>query len=292
MKIEITGPIKRTKPFEADKEDEDIKIVVPGSIISNRTDFMSGHGTFYGNEDIVASVAGSVRQVNKLLTVQPFKSRYSPDVGDVIVGRVVEVQQKRWKVDINSISEGILALANVSLPGGELRRKSAEDEMRMRMYMEEGDLVVAEVLNVTSEAIQLQARTLRYGKLGQGLLVKVSPSLMKRRKTHFHDLHFGAKIILARNGWVWIEPPSDGQMSATGGYTHSDETVLYETRQVMSRIANCLKILNRSFQPIYETTIIQAYSASMEFQVAELIKPEIMDEIAAEVRTKVAQAED
>uniref|UniRef100_A0A914QI26 Ribosomal RNA-processing protein 4 n=1 Tax=Panagrolaimus davidi TaxID=227884 RepID=A0A914QI26_9BILA len=223
MKIEITGPIKRTKPFETDKEDEDIKIVVPGSIISNRTDFMSGHGTFYGDEDIVASVAGSVRQVNKLLTVQPFKSRYSPDVGDVIVGRVVEVQQKRWKVDINSISEGTLALANVSLPGGELRRKSAEDEMRMRMYMEEGDLVVAEVLNVQSDAIQLQARTLRYGKLGQGLLVKVSPSLMKRRKTHFHDLHFGAKIILARNGWVWIEPPSDGQMSATGGYTHSDE---------------------------------------------------------------------
>uniref|UniRef100_A0AC35FI15 Ribosomal RNA-processing protein 4 n=1 Tax=Panagrolaimus sp. PS1159 TaxID=55785 RepID=A0AC35FI15_9BILA len=249
MKIEITGPIKRTKPFEVDKEDEDIKIVVPGSIISNRTDFMSGHGTFYGNEDIVASVAGSVRQVNKLLTVQPFKSRYSPDVGDVIVGRVVEVQQKRWKVDINSVSEGILALANVSLPGGELRRKSAEDEMRMRMYMEEGDLVVAEVLNVTSEAIQLQARTLRYGKLGQGLLVKVSPSLMKRRKTHFHDLHFGAKIILARNGWVWIEPPSDGQMSATGGYTHSDEVniTFYLKITIKKKQANTDKILNNLF---------------------------------------------
>ena len=37
--------------------------------------FFSGHGTFYGNDDIVASVAGAVRQVNKLITVQPFKSR-------------------------------------------------------------------------------------------------------------------------------------------------------------------------------------------------------------------------
>ena len=140
----------------------------------------------------------------------------------MVIGRVVEVQQKRWKIDINSIQEGLLNLANVSLPGGELRRKSAEDEMRMRMYMEEGDLVVAEVLTVQSDnSIQLQARTLRYGKLEQGLLIKVSPSLMKRRKTHFHVLHFGATVILGRNGWIWIEP-TDPSTSA-GGYQHSNE---------------------------------------------------------------------
>lgn len=188
----------------------------------------SGHGTFYKDEDIVASVAGSVHQVSKLVTVQPFKSRYRPNVGDVVVGRVKEVQQKRWKIDINSIQDGFLNLANVSLPGGELRRKSAEDEMKMRMYMEEGDLVVAEVLNVQNDAIQLQARNLRYGKLGQGVLVKCTSSLMKRRKTHFHDLHFGARIILGRNGWIWIEPPPvDGLLTATGGYTHTTEVSFF-----------------------------------------------------------------
>ena len=40
MKININGPITRAKPFEGDKDDGDIKRVVPGAFISNRTDFM------------------------------------------------------------------------------------------------------------------------------------------------------------------------------------------------------------------------------------------------------------
>lgn len=71
--------------------------------------------------------------------------RYQGEVGDVVVGRVVEVQQKRWKVDTNSRLNSVLLLASVNLPGGELRRKSIEDELAMREYLREGDLVSAEV---------------------------------------------------------------------------------------------------------------------------------------------------
>lgn len=63
----------------------------------------------------------------------------------------------------------------------------------------------------------------------------------------------------------------------------------YDVRLVMTRIANCIKILEDSMQPIYETTIIHAYSASSEFDVQELIKPEVMDEVASEVRNRLAE---
>ena len=49
-------------------------------------------------------------------------------------------------------------------------------------------------------------RSLKYGKLSQGTLVKVSPSLVKRRKTHFHKLPCGASVILGNNGFVWVSP--------------------------------------------------------------------------------------
>lgn len=45
------------------------------------------------------------------------------------------MEQRRWKVDVNSALFGNLALANVKLPGGELRRKSEDDERAMRSFM-------------------------------------------------------------------------------------------------------------------------------------------------------------
>ena len=58
-----------------------------------------------------------------------------------MVGRITEVQQKRWKVETNSRLDSVLLLSSVNLPGGELRRRSAEDELAMRQYLQEGDLI-------------------------------------------------------------------------------------------------------------------------------------------------------
>lgn len=67
-----------------------------------------------------ASVAGVMERVNKLILVRPLKARYNGEVGDVIVGRITEVQQKRWKVDTCSRLDSALLLSSVNLPGGEL----------------------------------------------------------------------------------------------------------------------------------------------------------------------------
>lgn len=58
----------------------------------------------------------------------------------------------------------------------------------------------------------------KFSQLGQGTLVQVSPSLIKRRKTHFHHLPCGATIILGNNGYVWICPTETEEMDQTGGY--------------------------------------------------------------------------
>ena len=49
--------------------------------------------------------------------------RYNGEIGDVIVGRIVEVSKDRWKVETASRLNSTLLLNSVNLPGGELVRK-------------------------------------------------------------------------------------------------------------------------------------------------------------------------
>ena len=81
---------------------------------------------------------------------------------------------KRWKVEVHSKLDAVLLLSSVNLPGGELRRRSEEDERMMRDYLKEGDLISAEVQNIMSDGtLMLHTRSLKYGKLGQGTMIQV-----------------------------------------------------------------------------------------------------------------------
>ncbi|KAM7392852.1 hypothetical protein PAMA_007791 [Pampus argenteus] len=212
-------------------------LVVPGDVITSDTGFMRGHGTYVDEEKLTASVAGEVQRVDKLICVRPLKTRFNGEVGDVVVGRITEVQQKRWKVETNSRLDSVLLLSSVNLPGGELRRRSAEDELTMREYLQEGDLISAEVQSVFSDgALSLHTRSLKYGKLGQGVLVQLSPSLIKRQKTHFHNLPCGASIILGNNGFVWLYPTPGQQEEEAGGFYTSLEVKDILKPEVMEEI--------------------------------------------------------
>ncbi len=76
------------------------------------------------DQSLVASVVGAVDRVNRLVTVRGIGGVYYGEVGDVVVGRITKVMQKRWKVDINSRLDGILLLSSINLPTGELVRMS------------------------------------------------------------------------------------------------------------------------------------------------------------------------
>lgn len=86
-------------------------------------------------DEIKASVAGVMEKVNKLISIRPLKSRYVGEIGDVVVARVTEVQQKRWKVHTNSRLDSILFLAAVNLPGGMTLVYLIQTEFLYRKYL-------------------------------------------------------------------------------------------------------------------------------------------------------------
>ena len=77
MAMEMRLP-KACKPLsESLGHDSKKHLLVPGDTITMDTGFMWGHGTYMGEEKFIASVAGSVERVNKLICVKALKTRYN-----------------------------------------------------------------------------------------------------------------------------------------------------------------------------------------------------------------------
>ena len=272
-------------------EDKQPRIYTPGEEIASQPDFLRGHGTYVDDENTLrASVAGILEKVNKLISVKPLKARYQGEIGDVIVGRITEVQQRRWKVDTNSKLDSVLLLSSVNLPGGELRRRSAEDEQTMRRYLQEGDLICAEVQSTFVDgSLSLHTRVLKYGKLSQGIMLKVSPALIKRKKTHFHNLENGASLILGTNGYVWIGASEQDTDRSEGGFTQDLSRIPQTIREVCARLRNCILILAQCNMQLTDTSVTYAYEESMKYKVNDLLEPEVMVDVSLLTHHKLTQ---
>ena len=99
----------------------------------------------------------------------------------------------------------MLNLTAINLPQGEQRIRGEEDQMQMRSFYAENDLLSGEIQQVNSNGvIHIQTRNLKYGKLKNGMLVKVSHGLVKKKKHQFISLDNDIKAILGINGFIWV----------------------------------------------------------------------------------------
>lgn len=154
-------------------------------------------------------------------------------------------------------------LSSINLPGGVQRRKLESDELQMRTFFQEGDLLVAEVQSILGEGtMSLHTRSLKYGKvrsfnwytlslhqadaitacmypehqLRNGRLVTVPSSLIVRLKSHFHSLPFGVDLILGMNGLIWVSTPSSISVSSAANGA-SDPTMEDERGEASASMA-------------------------------------------------------
>uniref|UniRef100_A0A0A9YZ59 Exosome complex component RRP4 n=2 Tax=Lygus hesperus TaxID=30085 RepID=A0A0A9YZ59_LYGHE len=273
-------------PYTTPIDREISNLFTPGEFVTGEEGLLRGHGTYVDNGEIKSSLAGMREQVNKLIYVRSLKGRYSGEMGDVVIGRITEIQQKRWKVDVNGKVHATLLLSAVNLPGGELRRRSVEDEHMMRQYLSEGDLISAEVQNVSQSdgSLSLHTRNLKYGKLSQGVFIKVPPTLIRRTKTHFHNI-CGASCIIGTNGYIWIYPTPSEDGGAGGFARNLDLKVDPKDRENIARINCCIQALVACKMLVYDTSIVAAFEAAREFSTTDLLIPEVALQIG--MATKV-----
>ncbi|EHY66048.1 exosome complex component RRP4 [Nematocida ausubeli] len=184
--------------------------VWPGEILEYTDDCLEGHGIYKEldskNEEIfVSSIAGTVKQVDRLITVEANTYWYTPGVGDIVVGRVTGIANKRWYIEINSRQEAILLLNAISLIGNVQRRKGELDEIMMTEYYSIGDIVIAEVQS-TGNKIQLHTRSSRYRKISFGVLIKLE-NISSENGVQYHKEKINGKeveIVIGKNGYAVV----------------------------------------------------------------------------------------
>ncbi|KAL1351445.1 hypothetical protein HN51_015356 [Arachis hypogaea] len=257
QKVRLQNALQQLESLSS-KVNSDASVTVADSISVNHEEgVLKGHGTADINGDLVATLCGVVERVNKLVYVRALRSSYKPEVGDIVIGRVVEVSQKRWRLEINYSQDAVLMLSSMNMPDGVQRRRTAVDELNMRSIFEEKDVVCAEVRGFQRDGLHLQARSQKYGKLNRGQLLTVPPYLVKRQKQHYHHLEqYGVDLILGCNGFIWVgehvEAKDDmvedqvnhsNRNSASLEEQEKNYTAL-ETRKYICRAANAIRVLS------------------------------------------------
>lgn len=252
-----------------------------------------GHGTYTQptTSTITSSVAGTLLKTNKLLSVRPLRARYTPEIGDLVVGRIVEVQTKRWKVDLSAPLLAHLPLSAINLPGGILRKRTSTDELAIRTFFSEGDLLVAEVQSIFQDgAASLHTRSLKYGKLKNGVFLSVSGTgggggvVRARRQVWTVNTSNGGgevDVVLGVNGYIWICAHSGNSLTESKGgaqvsitrledtvsesmYSNRNDEIGAATRREISRLSGCVRALVEGGVRVDEAMVMRAYEASLD----------------------------
>ena len=204
-----------------------------------------------------------------------------------MVGRIVEVQTKRWKVDLSAPLLAHLPLSAINLPGGILRKRTTTDELQIRTFFSEGDLLVAEVQSIYQDgAASLHTRSLKYGKLRNGVFLAVSGTgggggvARSRRQVWTVSTGNGGgevDVVLGVNGYIWISKHISSDAASTQiSITRLEETVsssIYSsqndeispgTRREIARLAGCIRALVEAGVRVDEEMVMRAYDASLD----------------------------
>ncbi|MHA1784274.1 MAG: exosome complex RNA-binding protein Rrp4 [Candidatus Helarchaeota archaeon] len=191
--------------------EEDFKkrrIVVPGEILGDTSQFKSGWGTYTDrNNNIIAQIIGLTDLRNRVIYIVPFSGPYIPKVGDLVIGVVINTSIVSWKIDINSPYGASLHASNV------LNRSFNPLKDDIRKYFDIGDTVFAEIIafNRTRDPV-LSILGKGLGKLVGGKIIEVVPSKIPRligRKGSMinliKDTLRNSDIVIGKNGKIWIK---------------------------------------------------------------------------------------
>ncbi|KAI0164300.1 hypothetical protein GGR52DRAFT_582093 [Hypoxylon sp. FL1284] len=309
--VDLEGDVTMTRPAKRARRTDDDSIVTPGEVITEDPQWMRGHGTYTTTAPpaILSSVAGTLAKTNKLLSVRPLRARYTPEIGDLVVGRVVEVQARRWRVDVGASLLAQLPLSAVNLPGGIQRRRTETDELQIRTFFSEGDLVVAEVQQLYGDGgAVLHTRSLRFGKLRNGLFAAVAGTgggggvVRAKRQTFVLDVGRAVAgsgggtggaaddadkvdVVLGVNGYIWISRHVEGEgpaaEAAGPGITRVEENVglnVYSsqndaippaTMREVARVRGVVQALVEHGLRVDEDMVVAGYHEAVEMARAD-----------------------
>jgi len=186
----------------ADTRKKERKVVLPGEILASGTNFLPGENTIRKGNDIISLRYGLEETSDRLVKVIPLSGAYIPRRGNIIIGKVTDINMNGWVIDINSPYSSYL-------PARDAGRYV--DKSELSQYLNFQDMLVAEVFSVSPREASLTLRKPGLGLLNEGIIVSISPSKVPRiigREGSMINLikqETNCNIKVGQNGLIWIK---------------------------------------------------------------------------------------
>jgi exosome complex component RRP4 len=198
------------------------QLVAPGEILAEGR-YLTGENTHREGEKVYSSKIGIVEVVGDRLGVIPLKGPYIPHIGDVVVGRIVDVGMSGWIVDIDAPYPALLPLSET------FGHRGPRGRVDLTKIYEIGDLVVCEVLafDRTRDPL-ITTKGPGLGKITSGRVIRLSPTKVPRligRKGSMISLikkATGASIMVGQNGIILV----------SGRSPHSENAAIEAIRMI------------------------------------------------------------
>ncbi|AHF79651.1 MULTISPECIES: exosome complex RNA-binding protein Rrp4 [Thermococcus] len=182
------------------------ELVVPGTLLAQGP-FKNGRGTFKEGNRIYSTVVGLVDIRNDFIRVIPLEGPYIPEVGDNVIGKIIDVKFSSWTVDIGAPYQATLRIQDA------VEEKIDLLKTDLRKIFDIGDIIYAKV-KAFNEVNQIDLTTkgmpFNGGPLKGGQIVKITPSKVPRligkggSMINLIKKMTQTRIIVGQNGWVWV----------------------------------------------------------------------------------------
>lgn len=201
---------------------KDKEIVIPGEVLAMGMDYLPVGGTFRDGDKIIANQLGLVNVNGRLIKLIPLTGKYLPKVGDLVIGKIVDMGFYGWTVDIDCPFLSTLSIRETS--------EYIEKSVDLTKYYNFGDIIVAKVSKVNRSVVDLTMRDAGLRKLRGGKIIDVMPSKVPRiigKQASMIGLikdMTNCRIIVGQNGKVWIHGvDNDKELVATKAISKIEE---------------------------------------------------------------------
>jgi exosome complex component RRP4 len=181
------------------------KVVLPGEIIVESMDYLPGRNCFRDGNSIYSKRLGVIYYRGRVIDIVPLSGKYMPDIDDMVIGTVNEVQYSGWIVNINSPYKAFLPLSGV-------RGFLDPGRTDLSKIYGVGDVIYAKVFEVTPmKDIKISMKDPSTRKFENGRIVRVSPVKVPRiigkqgSMINMIKEKTGCRISVGQNGVVWLQ---------------------------------------------------------------------------------------
>ena len=186
---------------------QDKDLVIPGDVVYEGR-IRTGENTYRNQDQVCATRLGLVNYSPDNVNVVALSAGYTPLVGDVVIGKVVDIDLGEWRIDIGAQTEAVMGIPDAV-------DRPFRTEFVMTRVLDIGDTMVAKIVDLDRRRTPiLSILGPSLGKVYDGFVMRITPSKIPRligKKGSMINMiirETGCRVAIGQNGHILISGPN------------------------------------------------------------------------------------